>query len=401
MRASLFVVLAACGRIGFDSSARPAPADAAAGDAVSPYHDVTQPALWSTFDLMTVGRGTYATAVFDGRYLYPIPYTGSLFALRYDTRAPFADAASWSGFDISMWNTATRDFSGGGFDGRYIYYVANQSSVFVRYDSQGSFTDPASWSSFDLTNVVPGAGGYGGAIFDGRFLVLVPLNASPPLRYDTSAPFPTSQSWVSLPLSAAAMGAGNYWGGTFDGQAMYFAPHGSSTVARGDALGGFSTGANAATFDMSSLGPAVIGFDGAAFDGTYLYLAENDNDVQGMVARYDTRASFTAATSWQEFATKTIAGTDVDFVGAVFDGRFIYCVPGIFALLARYDTAMPFGDAAAWTIADPKNLGIPAQRYIGGAFDGSYVYLIGGTTIARFDARSPASLPLHPGYSPF
>jgi len=63
--------------------------------------------------------------------------------LRYDTKADFKKAASWSAFDASsIGGLVTKGYKGGAFDGRYIYYVPyNNGAVFsgiaLRFDTQG------------------------------------------------------------------------------------------------------------------------------------------------------------------------------------------------------------------------------------------------------------------------
>src|SRR5579863_956955 len=72
MRACIAAAIAAagCGHIGFAGTGD-ASGDAAAD--ASPYHDVTQPSLWTTFDAGQLGGTGYGTFAFDGRYIYPVP----------------------------------------------------------------------------------------------------------------------------------------------------------------------------------------------------------------------------------------------------------------------------------------------------------------------------------------
>jgi hypothetical protein len=388
MRVWVVVALfaAACGRIGFGVEGGTDASDAVPD--ASPYHDVTQPGLWTSFDVSQLGGDVYSTFAFDGRYLYPVPY-GSL-ALRYDTRAPFA-ASSWQTFDLSPWNASANMFSGGAFDGRYVYFIPNQHSTIVRYDTTQSFSTAAAWEAFDVSTAVAGALGYGGAVFDGRYLVLVSLNSPPPLRYDTQAPFASAASWTPLPLPVGWIS--NYKGGTFDGTGIYMTSISDGFVVRGDAVNGFASGPNAGTMSLSTIVSSAVGFAGTAFDGRYVYVAENDSDTLGMVARYDPSSAFGAASSWKLFATMPLAGTEMDFSGAVFDGRYIYFIPGIYGLLARYDTTLALDAPSAWVIVAMSTLGLPAKRYEGGLFDGRYLYTLTGTTIARFDVRDPPALP--------
>jgi hypothetical protein len=66
-------------------------------------------------------------AVFDGRYVYFVPsnvdsiYNGLV--TRYDTTSSFGDASSWGFFNMTAMNTLAKGYSGAVFDGKYVYFV--------------------------------------------------------------------------------------------------------------------------------------------------------------------------------------------------------------------------------------------------------------------------------------
>jgi hypothetical protein len=151
-------------------------------------------AYWTTFDLKTVNASVSWCrfgGVFDGRFLYLIPY-GSPLLVRLDTKEPFDAPGSWSVFEMATVAPNTAFFSGAGFDGRYVYFVpaaASKSPVVVRLDSGASFTDLASWRTFDLTTKDAAIRGFAGVAFDGRWIYLAP--AGSPLtaaRFDARSP---------------------------------------------------------------------------------------------------------------------------------------------------------------------------------------------------------------------
>jgi hypothetical protein len=86
------------------------------------------------------------------------------------------------------------------------------------------------------------------------------------------------------------------------------------------------------------------------------------------------------------------------FYGAAFDGRFITFVPNA-GVAARFDTKGMFGAASSWSTFDVTTVDPAASGFYGAAFDGQYIYFVPrtGTTVARFDAKRPPSLPS--GYS--
>ena len=102
------------------------------------------------------------------------------------------------------------------------------------------------------------------------------------------------------------------------------------------------------------------------------------------------------------------------FAGGAFDGRYVYLVPegntgtpastGQFmsdGFIVRYDTSQPFGNAGSWSTFDVKAaFGTTVAGFFGAVFDGRYLYLVpeGNTTVARFDARTPAAMPALPAF---
>jgi hypothetical protein len=151
--------------------------------------------------------GQCVGAIFDGRYVYYVPYANSV-AVRYDTRGEFSDPACWTAYDAG--NTSgldTRGYDGAAFDGKYIYYIpfwegesiyAGFHGKLLRYDTQKAFTDRAAWDARDAGNtggIRPV--GFNGGAFDGRFIYFAPWRQGTDpdgaaqahgrvLRYDTT-----------------------------------------------------------------------------------------------------------------------------------------------------------------------------------------------------------------------
>ncbi|MHC4598353.1 MAG: LamG domain-containing protein, partial [Planctomycetota bacterium] len=111
---------------------------------------------------------------------------------------------------------------------------------------------------------------------------------------------------------------------------------------------GFSNTASWSTFDpgANSVGNDPDGMTHAVFDGRYAYFVCENNGTShcAEVVRYDTLASFSAASSWTAYDPGNDSlGSDPDgYWGAVFDGRYIYFVPygnatGQHGEIMRYD----------------------------------------------------------------
>jgi hypothetical protein len=404
----------------------------------------------------------FAGATFDGRYIYLAPtgnlgfpdagqvqFRSNGIVERYDTTATFAAANSWSTVDIAPVTGNGEFFFGAASDGRYVYLVpstdstGNGAGVVARYDTQATFGVEASWSVFDTTAVNPGAGGYQGATFDGRYLYLVP--SSSPLtgssdglvvRFDTQIPFGGAASWSTFDMTTANPLAAGFSGAVFDGRYVYFVPQfddqlldGGTPLAGGyhghvmryDTQAAFGLGSSWAGFDATTVDPRARGFSGAAFDGRYVYLAPlvtaqtQDGGLaavpDGLVVRYDTRSTFETGSSWSTFDTTTITSGAKGYAGAAFDGRYVYFVPlrnapgrrgspASDGIVARYDTQASFGATASWSTFDIATIDPMAKGFLGAAFDGRYVYFVqaSGGVVARFDAKTPASMPSLPAF---
>jgi hypothetical protein len=263
-------------------------------------------------------------------------------------------------------NGLAKGFQGGAFDGRYVYLVpyfngVSNSGTIARYDTKADFGTPSSWFTFDITSINPAAKGFVRAAFDGRYLYLVPHHNGAAYhgltaRYDTQGGFDAPTSWTTFDMSTVNAGSKGFWGAVFDGRYVYYSPYYNNTAHHGlvtrydtQAVGGFSAPASWSTFNMQSVNMHLVGFLGAQFDGRYVYFAQYyDGAAQppgyyGWIARYDTQADFASGSSWQSFNALSINTGAGGFAGTAFDGRYIYFVPNYngttaSGIMARYDT---------------------------------------------------------------
>ncbi|REJ65639.1 MAG: hypothetical protein DWQ31_17005 [Planctomycetota bacterium] len=373
--------------------------------------------------------------MFDGRFVYFVPNLNftSGEVLRYDTQSAFTSTGSWSAYNPGANGVGTnaKGFSGGVFDGRYVYFVPNRAgSVYhgevLRLDTQATFNSPSAWSTFDLA-----AGGVGttptgfiGGVFDGRYVYLVPsLHPAPHgevVRYDTQAAFNSSGSWSSFDAGANGVGSNpdGFVGGVFDGRHIYFVPFvngagQSAEVLRYDTQGVFADTASWSAFGAAAndVGVDPKAFVGGVYDGRHVYFVPfgNGTTVPSEVLRYDTHAPFDASSSWANYDPGTAGvGTNTrGFWGGVFDGRHVYFIPffnssGFHGEVVRLDTRASFRSPASWSAFDPgaNGVGTAPDGFVGGIFDGQYIYFVpfirpGGFhgEVLRFDTKSPANVP--------
>jgi hypothetical protein len=252
----------------------------------------------------------YSGATFDGRYVYFAPTshpmgTGSTSTFvpsgkvaRYDTQATFNAAASWSYFDLAGVDAAAASFNGVVFDGRYLYFVptATTNARVARYDTQASFTAAGSWTTFETTSLNPHAGGFTGGVFDGRYVYFIPASADGTstyrciiTRHDTQGSFTDAASWSVVDAATLTNGASSamrFSGGAFDGRYIYMIPDFSEPLMRFDPQGSFAAPSSWTSVDIFAVTGQIGECKGAAFDGRYLYLIPGG--LAGMF-RFDAR----------------------------------------------------------------------------------------------------------------
>jgi hypothetical protein len=328
---------------GADGTAADGPNVGDAGsDAPATYNDFTNPDYWQWFDLAQVEGGLppssiygWSGGVFDGRYVYMAPNADSSGksqpAARYDTQAGnFKDPKAWAIFDVAP--VAQQGYQGATFDGRYVYFVpwltrGVISGIAVRYDTRARFDDRSSWSTFDLAP----AGDYAGATFDGRFVYFAPNSRNTPLgstvaRYDTNAPFDASTSWELFDTQAVGplARASGYFGTIAIGDFVYFAPSENNVVTRCKARStSFAANATWTAFDLDALDAGQHAFAGAVFDGQYLYLVPSGYAPSPLVVRYDTRAQdLSAAGAWSTVELDVVIGRDAGEKAYHYTGSF-------------------------------------------------------------------------------
>jgi N-acetylneuraminic acid mutarotase len=351
---------------------------------------------WSTAPNMAYERSYHTGQAAGGRIFMISGYRNSGLTAGVLAWAPGLDIR---GFDPD-------GFTGGAFDGRYVYFAPLLDSgvpkgEVVRYDTTGPFIYGKSYDAFDPGGAGVGTDprGYAGAVFDGRYVYFVPekgVSAIPHgevLRFDTQGAFDAAASWAAFSPASAGVGTDpvGYNGGAFDGRYIYFSPltrasgpHGE--VLRLDTQGTFTDTSSWTTFDPgdNGVGTDPDGYISAIFDGRYVYFVPNNNGTgqHGEILRYDTQGSFASTASWRAYDPGAAGvGADADgYQGAAFDGRYIYFSPfdngtSVHGEVLRYDTEAEFSAPGSWTTFDPA-VGARSEGYHGAIFDGRFVYFV-------------------------
>lgn len=420
MRALALLVLASCNLVVGDYTIAPRDGGATDGDAASagPFHDITDPSFWTSFDLKTVDgqAGGYVGGAFDGRYVYFAPYRLSGKSVsrvaRYEIAKPLDDAGAWTFFDLTTVDPLAIGYAGAVFAGGAVYFVPAQrqseaNSLAIRYDTQQSFTSAGSYKKMDLATILPAAKGYFGGIFDGRYVTFAPNfdgfgSHGKAARYDTTQPFDAPASWAIFDFATANTEAIGFFGAVYDGTYGYFTPfpNGFSVQFKPDAMNPVmqSTVINLSTL-VDSRAKAYVG---AAFVKGAVYFVPATDSV---IIRYATGAPF-GQIGLDAFDIADITNAR-GWAGAATDGQYVYFAPYAKAftgprngIVLRYDTRADFKRDASYSTFDTSTLSPPAAGFNGAIFDGKFVYFVPRTdgVVARFDARNDRA-PLPVGYS--
>ena len=253
------------------------------------------------------------------------------------------------------------------------------------------------WDVFDAGNINGlNTKGYFGAAFDGRYVYYAPCRTNDfhgnVLRYDTKKDFDNSASWEAYNASKTdGNNCVGYSSAIYANGYVYFVPFASKSqrhakILRFNTKYDFKDKRAWSSYDASEvLKLKNSGYVGAEFDGRYIFFAPFGYKpyAHGKILRYDTTKDFNNRNSYDVYdASETDELMTKGFYGTVYDQRYIYFVPfndgKVFhARVLRYDTKQSFNSQKSWEAFDAGSLsGIQTGGYKGGVFDGRYVYFV-------------------------
>ncbi len=218
---------------------------------------------------------------------------------------------------------------------------------------------------------------------DGSAGTDAPSDAVAPPTYNDPT---VASKWSQVDLATVGVAQRSFTTSVFDGRYLYFAPgydgfsNPQSQIARYDTQAAWTSASSWTTFDVSRVNAAAKELGGAAFDGRYIYFAPQGQDSAGsQFVRYDTQAAFATVSSWTTFDSTTLPSARVGFRGMAFDGRYIYASGGLGKAtfnpyVLRYDTHASFTQIASWEEYATAYV-VPYASYNDGVvWDGRYLY---------------------------
>jgi hypothetical protein len=342
------------------------------------------------FDLTSISKNTpYFGGAFDGRYIFLTPIVGST-VVRYDTMQPYNSAGSYTAYDLLQVSTNSYGYRGSLFDGRYIYFPPDSISWITRYDTQQPFNSSSSYTAFN-PSLIGGANRFYSGIFDGRYIYFSPWTGnSTILRYDTTQPFISTSSYTAfnvLQISPQTL----FGSGVYDGRYIYFVPiqgGGSVTILRYDTTLPFTATRSFTAFGLTRIS-VFSTYVGAVFDGRYVY----GIPLSTIMFRYDTQQDFNSPGSYTVFdLTAVTADSNYAYAGGVFDGRYIYLSPSNTGYVTTYDTTRSFNAVSSYAMFNTQALNASSAGFGGAVFDGRHVYFVPNVLtpkiLTRIDAYS-------------
>lgn len=176
-------------------------------DTTLPFSVSTSYQTFNIFQITGNNTSLYSGGVFDGRYYYLSPdlLTSTLFSsqmLRYDTTLSFTSSVSYALFDAQSLNTIAFGLQASIYDGRFVYYTsATFPSIFgliITYDTWQPWGMSASYSVFDFSTLNSASKGYAPGVYDGVYAYWTPVYYSMVAR---------TACYPSTPMSPMAIGS--------------------------------------------------------------------------------------------------------------------------------------------------------------------------------------------------
>ena len=274
------------------------------------------PESWNFFDTTKINQNSkgFIGCVFDGRYVYFVPYQLDMNTChgqvtRYDTKKDFENENSWDFFDMTVLNNHYKGYHGALFDGRFVYFIPYISYMnplkyngnFIQFDTHKDFLNKNSWSCFNTAEIFPNSVGFIGGAFDGKYVYFAPYHNGisrygQVVRYNIHGNFQNPQNWDSFDTTQIHENSRGFFSALFDGRFIYFVPHcrGENIyhgqITRYDTKGSFTSVKSWNIYDTESQHENNKGFISGAFDGKYIYFAPYETEANkhsGQILRFN------------------------------------------------------------------------------------------------------------------
>ena len=332
--------------------------------------------------------GKFSGGVFDGQYIWMIPMNSRVVVRLNPSNGSMASYSDWpAGFN----GNEEYKFRSGVHDGQgNIWMIPFGASSVIKFDTaSGAMTAYNNWPNGIASNTSKFVGG----VFHNGGLFMVPCGANAVVRLDAATgAMTTYDSWpAGLMLDGLT-----FFGGVKDGENLWMIPNLANMVVK----------MNLATGEMTGYGgfPAGIGaydrekFCGGVPDGSGgLWMIPNH--ATSLVKVNMTSGVMTGYSAFPEGVT---ASRQNKFGGGSFDGRDIWLSPMSGSSLVRVDPAS--GTMTGYTNFPDGYSALATTKSAGSVFDGSNLWLIpysANRVVQVSNATGPTTNPNpNPGTNP-
>ena len=305
---------------------------------------------------ITTGTDLFTSAVFDGTYIWLVPYAATGVVRVSPASGAMTLYNTWpSGFLPGTFNA----FAGGVYDGQFIWLAPFGANGVVQIVPQtGAMALFNAWPS----GLSRGLAAFFGVVFDGNNSWMVPNTANGLVRITQGTGVMSLYS--AWPPSFTGLGLNAFAGGVFDGANIWLIPYNANGLVKVLPSTGAMTLYNNWPVGFTL---ALGSFNGGVFDGVYIWLMPDA--ANGVVRVAATTGLMTLFNSWPSGFTLV----SKNFVGGVFDGADVWMVPylasGVVKLNRRSGRMTLYN---SWPSGFVRGL----NGFAGGVFDGLNIWLV-------------------------
>lgn len=305
--------------------------------------------------LANKGTNAFSGGVFDGKFIWLVPRDADQVVRIDPSTGNMTGYRDWpAGFTKS-----TGAFVGGVFDGTSIWLAPRAAEQVIRVNiSTGNMTAHKNWPP----GIAKGTAAFRGGVFDGKYIWLVPSDANQVVRIDPSTGNMTG--YKTWPAGFSKSG-GAFYSGLFDGKFIWLIPQDADRIIRLDPATGNMTGYR--NWPTAGFTKTTGAFYSEVYDGASMWLVPHDAD---RVVRVDPASgNMTGYSNWPAGFTKQSQG----FAGAVFDGTSVWMAPFDATQIVRLDTST--GNMTGYKNW-PPGFSKSGSAFVGAVFDGMSIWLV-------------------------
>lgn len=229
----------------------------------------------------------FSGAVYDGEYIWMVPYRADLLIRFHPETGQMDEYAAWpAGFDPGPDHFANGAFFGGVFDGKSIWLIPSDANMVVQFNPEtGEMRGYDDWPD-GITANYKFSGGY----YDGESIILIPHSSGALVELNPATGkmtgyrnWPDGLQWGANGLAFASS--------VFDGENLWMLPYEANQIVKFNTLTKEMQGYDEAPAGVNLNSPSFIG---GAYDGERIWMAPLTTDYMlainattGQMSKYE------------------------------------------------------------------------------------------------------------------